>query len=159
MRLQDLPDALFEHILSFLPRGVTAYAACAVDCRWARTCDDALRLLCEKRAWKQPRSRRLAAASATGGGDALRWRALYVSRACPACLDAPGDFAARRSKHEAPLYLLCGACCRRESVIDKMRAAGATLDVTGVSGKPLYTQRGDRFVSEVAAAARRAGLG
>mmetsp|Transcript_9234 Transcript_9234/g.27188 ORF Transcript_9234/g.27188 Transcript_9234/m.27188 type:complete len:284 (-) Transcript_9234:87-938(-) len=105
------------------------------------------------------RSRRLAAASATGGGDALRWRALYVSRACPACLDAPGDFAARRSKHEAPLYLLCGACCRRESVIDKMRAAGATLDVTGVSGKPLYTQRGDRFVSEVAAAARRAGLG
>ena len=43
MRLQDLTDALFEHILSFLTRGVTAYAACAVDWRWARTCDDALR--------------------------------------------------------------------------------------------------------------------
>lgn len=82
----------------------------------------------------------------------LKWRTLYLARCCRACLNRPGDYAVRRSKHDAPLCFLCSSCCKQNHVVRKLQREHATLDVTGLSGKILYTKNSCRFVSEVVAA-------
>ena len=72
------------------------------------------------------------------------------------CIDAPGDFAVRRSRNDAPLCFLCSVCCKRDHVVGKLQRERATLDVTGLSGKALYTEKGSKFVSEVNAASNKA---
>ncbi|KAL1530545.1 hypothetical protein AB1Y20_001446 [Prymnesium parvum] len=89
----------------------------------------------------------------------LTWRKLYLSRCCPACLNERGDFGVRRSKHDAPMCFLCAACCKQPRVVLKLQQQRATLDVTGLSGRPLYTEKTNRFIGEVHTAAKKAGLG
>ena len=55
----------------------------------------------------------------------------------------------RAQSNDAPACFMCASCCKREAIVARMQRVGMTLDVTGISGKPLYTRRGDRFCSDV----------
>ena len=74
---------------------------------------------------------------------------LYAAKACRECANLPGDFAIRRSKHSHPEFYLCSRCCKAPAVVCKLQAQRLTLDVTGLSGKPLYTRRESKFCSEI----------
>ena len=76
---------------------------------------------------------------------------LYAAKACRECANLPGDFAIRRSKHSHPEFYLCSRCCKAPVVVCKLQAQRLTLDVTGLSGKPLYTKKGDSFSASVSA--------
>ena len=156
-----LPEVLLTQILWFLPpRDVMSLSEC-VCWRWALAGEEVLRNHCEHHQWRPPRSRRLQGRSVEA--SVLKWRALFLSRCCPACLNVPGDFAVRRSSMEAPQCFLCSRCCKTERVVKKLQDMRATLDVTGLSGKALYTSRkgvpGSKFCSEVHMAAKQAGFG
>jgi hypothetical protein len=113
--------------------------------RWARAAEAPLQLLCERQQWQQPRRARLQKLSSLE----LKWRTLFVARACRACFQALGDFAVRSSPHASPCLLLCKPCCKAPPVVRMLQQRHLTLDVTGLSGRALYTAKGDKFCSDV----------
>ena len=125
-------------------------SACPVSRNFASCVEHILRTRCEAHGWRLPKSSRLASTSE------FRWRALFAAKTCRECAGAPGDFAIRRGKHEHPLFYLCGRCCKAPAVVAKLQARKLTLDVTGLSGKPLYTRRGDSFAASVSASSEDA---
>ena len=77
--MEHVPDALRDHILSFLPPRAGVRVASGVCWRWARACEELLQAHCTKHGWQPARSQRL---RNTAGGSALltelKWRALYL---------------------------------------------------------------------------------
>lgn len=135
-------------VLAALLAALSPRDACAMSqvCHsWALLAEFGLKSACVTYGWKQPRRSRLLQRHPLG----LPWRALFLSRACRACLGAAGDFAVRRSAANAPQFFLCGRCAKHPAVVDRMQDARFTLDVTGLSGKPLYTKRESKFCSDV----------
>lgn len=49
------------------------------------------------------------------------------------------------SSSSHPRFLLCGPCARSEAGRARLVPLDLMLDLTGLSGKALYTARGDRF--------------
>ena len=97
--------------------------------------------------WAIPRRARLK--QRAGQLADVPWRSLFVQRVCRACMTSAGDFAARLDSKGAPALFLCGVCAKESAVVEKLQLLGATLDVTGLSGKPLYTRRQSAFCSDV----------
>ena len=143
--LEGPPDML-GLVLAQLPCRSLLSSACPVSHRFASAADEVCRVLCEVHGWKLPRSSRLAKQMGSG----YRWRALYAAKACRECAAAPGDFPIRRWK-QAPEFYLCGRCCKVPAVVSRLKERELTLDVTGLSGKPLYTKKGNSFAASVSA--------
>ena len=61
----------------------------------------------------------------------------------------PGDFAVRTEPKAAPRCFLCAPCAKDARTVQLMQRSALTLDVSGLSGKPLYTKRESAFASEV----------
>ena len=120
---------------------------------WAKCAEVALKERCHEHGWQLPRSRRLQ----QGGGrlaSELPWRKLFLDRSCHGCMRAVGDFAVRSGRHGAAMFHLCGPCAKQQRVHERLVASDACLDVTGRSGKPLYTKKGSSFCAEVSAASK-----
>lgn len=121
----------------------TALLLARVCKSWAAAAELGLHVKCDAHGWKQPRSKRLQRS------QAMPWRSLFLSRSCRACFGAAGDFAVRTISSGAPLFFLCGRCAKEGRVVEGLQRLRATLDVTGLSGKPLYTRRESKFCSEI----------
>ena len=134
---------LLELFLGTLDAPTLICRASLVCKAWAAAAEPALRDRCARQGWAPPRSSRLAIKTP------FKWRAVYISRACRACLRNPGEFAARRQPHAAPSLLLCRRCAKAAPVVDQLRARGMGLDVTSLQGKPLFTAKQSRFCSDV----------
>ena len=73
-----------------------------------------------------------------------------------ACFAAPGDFAIRAGgAHAAPSFFLCGACCKAERTVQRLQRGRFTIDVTGLSGRPLYSRSKSKFCADVSKYATR----
>ena len=106
-------------------------------CRhWARSAEFCLQAACQARRWSLPRRARL---QQRGVLAELPWRSLFIAKACRACLAAPGDFAVRTPDAGAPRCFLCAACAKQPRVVERLQRSNFTLDVTGLSGKPLFS--------------------
>ena len=148
-------DDLLSMALSQLPPQLLITAS-AVCWRWARLAEPQMRELCQGMAYALPRRPRLQRGAAAASPLAeLQWRSLFVTRACRACFTAKGDFAVRRESIGAPVLFLCGGCCKREPVVARLQRGRLTLDVTGLSGKPLFTKKASRFCADVSHYATR----
>ena len=112
---------------------------------WAEAGELCMKIACAKNRWALPRRARLQRATLAS----CPWRNLFVQRACRACLSENGDFAVRADSGGAPSFFLCGSCAKLDRVVTKLQSTNATLDVTGLSGKPLYTRRQSSFCSDV----------
>ena len=150
-------DQLLRSDLALLEALLVAIDACQLMCvsrvcwRWMHAAEISLRASCEGFAWQPPRRARLQALASS----ALKWRGLFLARSCRACFQRPGDFAVRLSGNASPCLLLCGACCKAPAVVHMLQARHLTLDVTGLSGRALYSQKADRFCSDVSRFATR----
>ena len=71
-------------------------------------------------------------------------------------MSAPGDFAVRSQDAGAPKCFLCAKCAKKNVVVERMQKHHLTLDVTGLSGKPLFTKRESKFCSEVSKLSKEA---
>lgn len=143
-----LDDPAGDDLLSALIDTLTTRDACtlaAVSWRWARAAEDGLQAACGRLRWRPPRRARLQGAAALA---ALPWRTLFVSRACRACLNAAGDYAVRGHPSSAPSAFLCARCAKAAHVVAKLQRDRSSLDVTGLSGKPLYTGKQDKFCAD-----------
>ena len=150
-----LDDPLLTYVCRFVPTRDLVTATGAASWRFARAADFALREACQELRWSLPRRSRLI--SQQGGPAAeLKWRTLFVLKSCPGCIAKPGDFAVRTMSQGAPLCFLCAECCKADHIVQKLQRQKATLDVTGLSGKALYTRRGSKFANDVHEAAKRA---
>ena len=49
----------------------------------------------------------------------------------------------------APRCFLCGPCAKQPRIVQRLQASNYTLDVTGLSGRPLYSKSQSKFCSEV----------
>ena len=116
--------------------------------RWAAAAEMRFRAACQQHKWALPRRPRLQGVNGTLGAE-LPWRACFINRACRTCLTAAGDFAVRRTDAGAPRFYLCRVCAKQARVVERLQLERATLDVTGLSGKPLYSRNESRFCSEV----------
>ena len=143
-RLLSLEDGdLLASFLATVPPAVSLRFA-QVSHTWASAAEVGMSAACARHGWKQPRRARLQRAS-----QAFPWRALYVGRACRACLAVPGDFAVRTIDAGAPRLYLCGRCAKSARVVERLQDVRATLDVTGLSGKPLYSKKESKFCADV----------
>ena len=140
----DDDDFLSAFFASLSPR-LTAMLA-QVCKRWACAGELCLRGACIQQNWALPRRARLQQRAKLAN---VPWRHLFVQRACRACMRSAGDFAARLVSNGAPAFFLCGACAKESAVVEKLQLMRATLDVTGLTGKPLYTRRQSAFCSDV----------
>ena len=123
-------------------------------CRdWARAAEYCLQPACQALRWSLPRRARL---QQRGVLAELPWRSLFISKACRACLTKPGDFAARTPDAGAPRFFLCAACAKSARVVERLQRSNFTLDVTGLSGKPLFTAKESRFCAEVSKLSKEA---
>ena len=138
-------EDLLQVLLGTLPLSDVCLLS-RVSMQWARAAEATLRGRCTESGWQLPRRSRHTGVLR----ERLPWRSLYVSRACRACLCVAGDFAVRRCSSAAPHAFLCGRCAKASAVVERLRRSEATLDVTGLSGRPLYTRKADRFCSDVA---------
>ena len=63
---------------------------------------------------------------------------------------AAGDFAVRSPHAGSQKHcFLCGRCAKQPAVVQLLQSQRYTLDVTGLSGKPLFSKRESKFCSEV----------
>lgn len=143
--LQHSSEELLSAVLSQLDSAQLICNAGVVSWTWANAAEEALRGRCEQHGWQPPRSKRLLAAAASALFASLKWRQLHLQRACRGCFNEAGDFAVRHSPHAAPVFSLCRACCKHNTVVQRLQQQHLTLDIVGFSGKPLYTKHGDRF--------------
>ena len=115
---------------------------------WAAAAEIRLRAFCAAHGFRLPRRPRLQRASGSLGAE-LPWRACFVAHACKGCRGEPGDFAVRGTDGGAPKCYLCRSCAKHPQIVERLQRANASLDVTGLSGKPLYTKAQSKFCSEV----------
>ena len=157
-RVLEQPD-LFAHTLLQISTDwrKLLLVVSTVSRSWAVAAEPALRAAAEAAGWRQPRRARL-----QGGGrhaPALPdcpWRHLLLKHACRACFAAPGDFAIRAGgAHAAPSFFLCGACCKAERTVQRLQRGRFTIDVTGLSGRPLYSRSKSKFCADVSKYATR----
>ena len=141
-------DDMLHALLSCLPTSNMCILS-RVCKRWAVVAEQRLRERCASRGWALPRRPRLQARNQAL--MLLPWRALYVSRSCRSCLEDIGDFAVRSYSGGAPAFYLCACCAKAPPVVARLQDMRATIDVTGLSGKPLYTKRQSKFCAEVSA--------
>lgn len=145
------PDLLAAFFAALPPR---AAACLSRVCRaWAAAAELCLRDACASHGWAQPRRARL---QQRGVLAQLPWRSLFVARACRSCMTRAGDFAVRADRSSAPLCFLCAVCAKQPTAVQRMQRLGVTLDVSGLSGKPLYTKSQSKFSAEVAKLSKEA---
>ena len=147
-RLLDHADADADILCAFFAALTTRTAACVsqVSRQWATAAEHCLQSACIGFRWQLPRRPRLQQRGVLAN---LPWRSLFVSRACRVCLTRPGDFAVRTPDAGAPRCFLCGPCAKHPSTVQRMQRLNLTLDVSGLSGKPLFRPSESKFCSEV----------
>ena len=145
--LRDSSDDLLGTVIGCLSAKDACHAS-GVCRRWARVAEPHLRSVCTAQGWQLARRPRLLARS-TSLATELPWRAVFVARSCRHCMAAPGDYAVRGYAGGAPKLFLCGHCARESVVVAHLQRLRATIDVTGLSGKPLYTKKQNKFCAEV----------
>ena len=143
--LEEGPPDMLGLVLAQCGARSLLRSVCLVSKLFAACAEPVLRSQCEVFGWRLPKSSRLASNSD------YPWRALYAARSCRECASMQGDFAIRRWKNSHPEFYLCGRCCKAPPVVRKLQERKLTLDVTGLSGKPLYTKRADSFSAAVSA--------
>ena len=137
-------DVLCAFLAALPPR---AAACLSRVCRaWATASELCLQLACKRFGWSLPRRPRL---QQRGVLAALPWRSLFVARACRACMATPGDFAVRTQDAGAPRCFLCARCAKEPQTVQRLQSRNLLLDVSGLSGKPLYRPSESKFCSEV----------
>lgn len=67
-----------------------------------------------------------------------------MDHACAVCF-GEGDFCARESSNGHARFLLCAPCAKSGRGRERLVRENLKLDVTGLSGRALYTARGDKF--------------
>ena len=137
----DNADLLATFLAALAPKEASRVSS--VCLAWASAAELGLHAKCTQHGWKQPRRARLQALQL-----GLPWRALFVARSCRACMTQPGDFAVRNVHGNAPRCFLCARCAKSARVVTLLQQERATLDVTGLSGKPLYSKRESKFCAE-----------
>ena len=150
--LERLVNAGDPDLFSAFMASISPLDACRisrVSRVWAAAAELNLQAACSHNGWRQPRRARLQALQA-----GLPWRALFVSKACRACMASAGDFAVRSIDAGAPRLFLCGKCAKSARVVELLQRERATLDVTGLSGKPLYSKRESKFCADVSKLAK-----
>ena len=166
--LEDGPPDMLGLVLAQFGARSLLRSVSLVSRLFAACAEPVLQSQCEVYGWRLPKSSRLAFNSD------FPWRALYAARSCRECASMQGDFAIRRWKHAPEFYraypgsnmaapcrhetqplplpvAVCGRCCKAPLVVRKLQERKLTLDVTGLSGKPLYTKRADSFSAAVSA--------
>ena len=141
-------DDLLVCTLSHCPASFLLCVAARVCWRWARLVEELLRQRCDLHGWRPARSGRLRS-SCSPLVLSLVWRSVFRARACRACYDAVGDFAVRDNGGRGHAECLLCALCAKAKAVPLLQRRGLSLDVTGLSGKPLYSAKGDRFCAEV----------
>ena len=138
--------------LAALPPHVAARLS--LVCReWATAAEYCLQAACKRYSWALPRRPRL---QQRGVLAELQWRRVFIARACRACMTVPGDFAVRTPDAGAPRCFLCSRCAKRPQIVQRLQQHNLTLDVTGLSGKPLYTGKESKFAAEVSKLSKEA---
>jgi hypothetical protein len=123
-------------------------------CReWANAAELCVQATCKRFSWTLPRRARLQGRGALAD---CPWRNVFVARACRACMAAAGDFAVRTPDAGAPRFFLCSRCAKSPRTVERMQQLSLTLDVTGLSGKPLYTGKQSKFAAEVSKLSKQA---
>ena len=116
-------------------------------CReWALAAEYCLQNACKCFSWQLPRRARL---QQRGALAELSWRNVFVARACRGCMAVPGDFAVRTVDAGAPRCFLCARCAKKPQIVQRLQRHSLTLDVTGLSGRPLYNGKESKFAAEV----------
>jgi hypothetical protein len=150
MELLDLPTVVLQLIVAQLPRRERLLIL-AVLCRTSlQLVEDECRSLCATHGWqlaRRPRGRDAAESPAP-------WRRLYFHHSCVQCR-AIGDFCARDTSNSHARFLLCGPCARSEAGRARLTRHDLKLDITGLSGKALFTARADRFCASLHAEAKK----
>jgi hypothetical protein len=146
---------VLELILSWIPARQRILILPQVCSTLLALVEDECKSVCEQRGWqlaRRPRGRN-ADASPTP------WRRLYLRHGCIACC-AVGDFCARETSNSHARFLLCGPCARSDVGRQRLVPGNLKLDLTGLSGKPLYTRRADPFCAAMhAEGVKRRGRG
>ena len=137
-------DILCAFFASLPPPAVACFSRVCRD--WAHAAEYCLQAACQNHRWAKPRRARL---QQRGVLAQLPWRTLFMAKACRSCLSAPGDFAVRTLDAGAPRCFLCAACAKQSRTVERMQRANLTLDVTGLSGKMLFSAKESKFCSEV----------
>ena len=115
-------------------------------------------------------ARRQRVSHATHMGRATRARARACARAaCEphsqahaqrwhrcACYWTLAPSSTLRPDAGAPRCFLCSRCAKRPQVVQRLQQHNLTLDVTGLSGKPLYTGKESKFAAEVSKLSKEA---
>lgn len=140
-------DELLEALLAACPAQAVSTLA-RVSHAWAVAAEISMRAVCARHDWRLPRRPRQRSAAGTLGAM-LPWRACFIAHICKGCQTHPGDFAVRSDSKGSPSCYLCRECAKATHIVQRLRCANATLDVTGLSGKPLYTRTQSKFCSEV----------
>ena len=138
---------LLEALLAACPAQAVSTLA-RVSHAWAMAAEISMRAVCARHDWRLPRRPRQRSAAGTLG-VMLPWRACFIAHICKGCQTQPGDFAVRSDSKGSPSCYLCRECAKATHIVERLRRANATLDVTGLSGKPLYTRTQSKFCSEV----------
>ena len=145
MSLQALPEQLIRELiwthLSTRERLLTVPLVCRA---FQQLVEGECKAICAQRGWQLARRPRGTGAVPT----ATPWRRLYLGHSCACCLDV-GDFCARATSNSHARFLLCGQCARCEAGRALLVPDNLKLDVTGLSGKALYTARADRFCASM----------
>ena len=139
----DNHDLLTAFFCALSSREVCKFSA--VCKTWARAAEANLESTCRRHRWQQPRRARLVKASSLG----LAWRPVFLNKVCRACFNAPGDFAVRTVDAGAPRCFLCARCAKKPQIVQRLQRHSLTLDVTGLSGRPLYNGKESKFAAEV----------
>ncbi|KAJ1634443.1 hypothetical protein T492DRAFT_865120 [Pavlovales sp. CCMP2436] len=153
--LLALPAALLRKVAARLPTRERLLALPLV-CRELRDlAEEDCELLCAAHGWqlaRRPRGR-------NAGPTPTPWRRQYLTHACICCC-VIGDFCARETSNSHARFILCGPCARSEGGQARLVPGNLKLDITGLSGRPLYTARGDRFCAAMhAEGVKRRGRG
>jgi len=143
---------LLEALLACCPPSLACRLA-LISNQWAAAAEMGLRKVCERHRWQLPRRPRLQRGAGSLGAR-LPWRACFVQRICRSCMECAGDFAVRGIDGGAPRFFLCRSCAKSGTVVERLQQTRATLDVTGLSGRPLYSKFQSRFCSEVSKLSR-----
>ena len=120
---------------------------------WATAAEDCLQAACHSYRWQLPRRQRLQHRYSLPD---VPWRGVFIARVCRGCHAAAGDFAVKDTGAGAPKCFLCGKCAKEPSVVERLQRSNLTLDVTGLSGKPLFTRRESKFCSDVSRLSKEA---
>ena len=148
----DDADLLRCFFLAQPTKWVVGVLSCV--CReWASAAELCVQVACQRFAWALPRRARLQGRGALAN---YPWRNVFIARSCRSCLDTPGDFAVRTPDAGAPRFFLCARCAKTPRIVQRMQQRSLTLDVTGLSGKPLYSGKESKFAAEVSKLSKQA---